>query len=225
MRLIVLVTLAFLGGIWLGAAYLSGPRAAPGGREPVSESVAGQNPVNTDESGLKEIKFVCNDDKLRPFWFDLLKEKRLVSILFQSRLQPEYDCSRILRVSDVDLNGDGHPEQYVRFDTLSACSATANCPVAVYRIDEYERSQMRTSAGIMDFSLRRILFNIGALSIEFQDTTTNGFKDAVVRVNANPDGHYLERYKFDGDEYKRDTCFEDRGTGAVERTSCWDAEE
>ena len=173
-----------------------------------------------DENDLGEIKFVCDDVKLRPFWIDLLKEKWLISKLFQSQLQSEYDCSKILKVNEVDLNGDGRPEYSVRFDSILVCSPTANCPMAVYYIDDSDKAQFRSSAGVINFSLKRVLFSIGAMRIEFDEKSTIGFKDASVVVNANPDGLYLERFKYDGNEYHRSRCFEYKDS--VIPTRCWD---
>lgn len=105
--------------------------------------------ANSPEQSLREIKFVCNDDFLRPFWIDLLKEPLLTRYLLGSMLQSEYDCSTILIVSELDLNDDGKNEYEVGFSHGGVCSNRGNCPTAIYGIFDDERSRMRTSAGTL----------------------------------------------------------------------------
>jgi hypothetical protein len=164
--------------------------------------------ANSDEMDLAEIRFVCSDKALRPIWNDLLKEPLLTEQLLQSKLQSEYDCTKILRVSEIDLNDDSKPELVVSFQYIGVCSPTANCPVAVFGIFDDERSKMSTSAGVYDFSLRRLLFDLGSINVEAQDAKSHGYRNLITTNNGSSNDDSLSEYAFDGQRYDLNKCWQ-----------------
>lgn len=169
--------------------------------------------VNSDELNLKEIKFVCDDDVLRPFWIDLLKEPRFTYQLLASKLQRSYDCAGMLNLQETDLNADGQKEVVVRVGSLLMCSATANCPVAFYeRIDD-KRERSPTTAGVPDLGLVKLLYSEGAISFAVERPKHNGYYNIVLRRSAGDYDDYLFEYVFDGRQYRVAKCFgEDKRT-------------
>ena len=220
---VLLVVLAAIGGMALGAVLFSRSEASATQPARIEGHQADVYPSLDDEASLNEIRLVCEDQTVRKFWIDLLHEKEFISDLFQSHLQRNYDCSKMLRIEKVDLNSDGRPEYLVQIRSILVCSPTSNCPFALYQIDDGEASQFRSSGGIKDFGLRRLLFTRAAMDLSFENTSTNGYRDLTRRFNNNPDGLYLERFKFDGREYQRERCFQERGV--IKPSRCWDVDE
>lgn len=174
---------------------------------PTPEATTGPY-ANSAEMNLAEIRFVCSDRSLRPIWNDLLREPQLMELLFQSKLQSEYDCTEILRVREIDLNDDSKPEFIVSFQYIGVCSPTANCPMAIYGIFDDERSKVRTSAGIYDFSLRRLLFDLGSISLKEQNSESNGYRDMLAVNNGGNNDDFQRQYSFDGEEYRLKKCWQ-----------------
>lgn len=185
----------------------------------VSPQPTGTAFANTDEINLSEIRFVCTNESLRPIWIDLLKEPKLTGVLFQSQLQPVYDCTNLLKTTEIDLNSDGKTETVVRMDSVLVCSPTSNCPLAIYGF--FEDGVFNTSAGAYDFRNRRLFFTLGAISFEQEQDTSNGYQDLMVRFNGSSYPDSLELFKFDGKRYERKQCFqEDKPTGKRSREEC-----
>lgn len=177
--------------------------------------------ANQDELDLSEIRLVCTDEALRPIWIDLLSEPKFTGVLFSSKLQPVYDCSDLLEVSTTDLNGDGNIEKIVRVQSLSVCSATDNCPMAVYGY--FKDRVMQTTVGAYDFRNRRLLFTLGAMSIEQEKGRTKGYVDLMVRFNGSSYPDDLTMYKFNGKVYERYSCFrQDKMTEKITKDECVD---
>ncbi len=175
--------------------------------------------ANTDELELSEIRLICADNSLRPIWIDLLKEPKLTGVLFQSRLQPIYDCTQLLKTRQVDLNNDGAMETVVRVESGLVCSPTGNCPMAIYGF--FDDRIFNTSAGPYDFRIRRLFFTLGAISLERDEGRLNGFHDLIVRLNGSSYPDSLELFQFDGSSYERKQCFkEDKLTGKRSTKEC-----
>lgn len=175
--------------------------------------------VNDEENRLEEIKFVCKDEAIRPIWIALLRE--MGEDFFNSKLQKEYDCSKFLRIREIDLNDDGKSEYSVSVRYIGVCSATANCPVAIYGVFDDERSRMQTTAGVYDFSLGKLLFSKGIIGYQTETTRSQGFQDLLLRHNGSSYNDNLFLYKFDGDQYKLKLCFEeDKGTERRTKIDC-----
>lgn len=213
--------LTYLGAlVFISSACLYGDRAAvdPVTATPSPQPSASQF-VNSDELNLSEIRLVCADKALRPIWLDLLREPRLTSILFQSQLQPVYDCTDLLETTAIDLNDDGKMETVVRVRSLLVCSATDNCPMAVYGF--FEDGTFNTSAGVFDFRKRRLLFTLGAMSFEMEKGSSNGYRDLMFRFNGSSYPDSLELYKFTGREYERRECYQqDKFTEKLTKDDC-----
>jgi hypothetical protein len=175
--------------------------------------------VNSRELSLKEIRFVCDDDFLRPFWIDLLGEKWVSGEIFSGYLQHEYGCSEMLRSSNLDLNGDGVSEIAIRVTGI--CGTKDNCPLAFYEVVDDERGHMHTSAGVYDFTRRRLIFSKAAINYELRDSKHRGYHDILLRFSSGLYGSYLELYKFDGKIYQRSVCFDEEPNGAKSATDCW----
>jgi|SRR5688572_1271878 len=169
--------------------------------------------ANSAEQNLKEIKLVCNDDSLRPFWIDLLYESRFTAQLLSGQLQNIYDCSELLSLEEVDLNDDGINECKIYMGSAYLCGLNGNCPFAVYGVFHDERSFMKTSAGTFDFSRRKLLYSEGNLGFEIQKSKTNGYRDLLLRFNGGNYDNFLRLYKFDGSEYQVVRCYEETKPG------------
>lgn len=174
-----------------------------------------------DEHDLREIKFVCNDERIRPMWIEILKEPQFNSMLFTSTLKEEYDCTKMLRVFEEDLNGDGKMEYAVSVKYIGVCSSTDNCPIVFFGMFDDERSKMQTSAGTLDFSFRKVLFSNGMIGYELQESKSNGFRDIMLRHNGSSYNDHLRLYRFDGYKYQLKQCFEeDKGTNRKTLEDC-----
>ena len=175
--------------------------------------------ANSDELSLTEIRLVCDDERLLPIWLDLLQEPRFNSILLEAKLQPVYDCSELVKASEMDLNADGKMETIVRVRSGLVCSPTDNCPMAVYGF--FEDGLMQTSAGTYNFLTRRLLFSAGTMSLEIEGRQSKGYRDLLSRSNGGNYPNTLELFRFNGKVYERIECFqEDKDSGERSREDC-----
>jgi hypothetical protein len=175
--------------------------------------------VNGGEKGLEELKFVCKNETIRPIWFDVLRA--MGGDLLRGPLQEEYDCSKFLHVSEIDLNNDGKSEYAASVQDIRVCSSTANCPLAIYGVFDDEKSRMQTSAGVYDFGLRKLLFSEGIIGYKLLETKSNEFHDLLLRHNGGNYNDNLFLYKFDGQKYQLKRCYEEeKATEQRTRISC-----
>jgi hypothetical protein len=171
--------------------------------------------VNSDELNLSEIRLVCNDALLRPFWNDLLQE--FSNRLFTAALQPSYDCSELLKVEEIDLNGDRENEFVVTIEGNGLCSNTGNCRVAIYRRGP---GAFPTSAGVHYFSVMRMLYDGGAISYTIERTRNEGYPNLLLRENGGNYEDYLREYEFDGRYYRPARCYGENKQTLVRFEGC-----
>ena len=72
----------------------------------------------------------CRNARLRPMWELLLRDENFQ--FFTDGLRHDADCSDILRIRKIDLNGDGKKEIIVAGWNWALCSATGNCGVWIF---------------------------------------------------------------------------------------------
>ena len=154
--------------------------------------------------------FVCEDKELKVFWLDFLREKDIQESLPKTEYRSivVYNCSERLRTRRFDLNNDGNVEYIVELISVHVCGAKSNCPRVIYEQKNGE--------------FKRLLSHKASLLIEPKNTKTRGYQDLEIFFNTEPNGGYVEKYKFDGKIYKLKNCFNVDLNNSLERTKCWD---
>lgn len=166
--------------------------------------------IPQDELKIKSfigIKFVCEDEKLTSFFSDFLKEEYEQ---FESE-DKLYQCAEILTVKQLDLNGDKKDELIVSV-YLGSCGSKGNCPTIIYdqREDKY----------------KRLLFHPAAISFTKMKQKNNRYHNLRMFFNSGVYGGYVEYYKFNGNKYKLQRCFEYFASdNSFEKTKCWNFNE
>jgi len=176
-----------------------------------SKSKTGKLLSEEDSSEIESFegyRFVCKDEQHRTFWFNFLKEKEIQKELpINSVVYDFYDCSRDLRIKQIELNDDNNPEYVVKLRSISVCGAKDNCPQMIYEQK--------------DGKYNRLLFHKSAMLFELQNGKTKGYRNLKMFFNEAPYGGYVENYEFDGKEYKLKNCFSEWTDSSLERVKCW----
>jgi hypothetical protein len=97
-----------------------------------------------------------------------------------------------LEAHPVELNRGGEPELRVHGLGIRLCGA-ANCPTWIFQKDE---------------DGYRLLLDVGSINrIEPQGSYTKGYRDLMAVLHGSAWESDLTLYKFDGEGYRRDSCY------------------
>ena len=140
-------------------------------------------------------KLSCYDLTILPIWNVLKNDEQFKERVGFSDDSP--DCSEMLEIERVDLNGDGSKEILVRGKNFHLCGATGNCGFWVF---EKLRTRPRMLLSASDY------VDVSDLGEQVLKTRTNGYSDLLLKghFSAAETGHYT--YKFDGQKYIETKC-------------------
>jgi hypothetical protein len=132
----------------------------------------------------------CYDPNILAIWQELKRDAKFRRAL---EVAPgRADCSNLLRVELVELDGDKFDEFIVwGKDMQRFCGATGNCDVWVFDLAKDRVSKLLSSGGI---------------DVEVEKSRSLGFRNLVVRFNGSSYPDSLFDYKFDGHEYRLAKC-------------------
>lgn len=161
---------------------------------------------NSAESEIfKGVRFICNDKQLRGFWLDFLKEKEISESISVNKII--YDCSKELKVEQINLSNDKRLKYMVRLQSLSVCSATGNCPQIIFEQKNGKYKQLLYRRATMNFELR--------------SGKTKNYRNLQMYFNLSAYGGYIENFVFDGKQYKVENCFSKQPNSGMEKIKCW----
>ena len=67
---------------------------------------------------------------------------------------------------------------------------------------------------------KRLLSHKVSLLIELENRKTKGYRDLRIVFNTGPYGDLVEKYKFDGNKYKLQSCFSGWSDDRLKRIKC-----
>ena len=143
----------------------------------------------------------CNNKKLLPIWNELIKESE-----FQELAKDFYrnaDCSIMLDVMAIELNGDGQKELILQGNNPNLCSRT-DCRVWIFEKKGNKYKQILQSWATLKMEIANYPDERG---LRFSPIKVNGYKTISTKVNSNDtinDTKYT--YQFDGDRYQEIEC-------------------
>ncbi len=187
--LVAILTLAF----GMGAARTAGIIMSTFLSKPVEHAIASSAPKNEDQdsSSTSEDLLSCYDFNILPIWHELKRDAKFRHAL--ETFPGNADCSELLRVEQVELDGDRFDEFIVWGKDVRFCGATGNCDVWVFDLANNRVSKLLSSNGI---------------DVEVEKSKSQGFRNIVVRFNGSSYPDSLFDYKFDGHEYRLKKCYQ-----------------
>jgi hypothetical protein len=160
--------------------------------------------VSIPESSPAKLELSCFDPTILPIWSELKRDN-----VFRNEMEGrsgEHNCSDLLRMELVDLDGDSEDEFLVWGKSLVLCGATANCHMWVFGERHGHMTKLLHSAGI---------------AFEMKKTKQSGLADIMLRMNGGNYPDDLKHYQFDGREYQLARCyFQDKETNQKWEGTC-----
>ena len=214
---LVISFLAFCVGIIFSLNYLklnnSSEQLGKGFPQNSTQPIGNKTIIETAKSkSPNEIRFVCNDEKLKSIWLDFLKEPEISRDFLYDYQEKPIDCRERLKIKSLDLNDDGKDEYAVSL-WCGLCGSKGNCPTALYwqRNGKYER----------------LMYHSNKMFVEATNNKTFGYRDVKTFFGLGVYGMYVETYRFTGREYKRKKCFDwypNQEKDEMTPTKCWEVE-
>lgn len=181
--------------------------------DPVVAQVATVNVAENKELfDLNATELSCFDPSILLVW-RVLKQDHYFwrsTVAFPGR----YDCSDIVEIKRIDLDGDGESEFLVSGkDTRLFCGGLANCDLWIFGKREGRMTRLLHSAGI---------------AVEWSSTRSKRVRNVEVRFNGSSYPDTLRKYRFDGRQYRLARCYgQDKQTLErwAETSEGWDEDE
>jgi hypothetical protein len=170
-------------------------------------------PVESDRP-LTVLELSCYDPHILRIWHELRHDEE-----FNDRLRFStgmLNCSEMLLVKGVDLNGDGNDEILVRGKGPQLCGATGNCGYWVFALTK-ARVRMLLSA-----SDHTETYELGE---EVQPSRSRGYADLILDRHHGAAETSFRTYRFDGIGYGESRCVYERrfpGEGRRKVMTCAD---
>src|SRR4030095_9755279 len=150
-----------------------------------------------------------------PIWHELKGDEVFKDMLSDST--GVMNCSDMIEIAKVDLNGDGNKEFLVRGKGPHLCSATGNCG---YWVFEERDSRFRKLLASTDY------VEVVGLEDPVQKSRTRGYSDLLLKGHSSASETSYRTYAFDGQQYVETRCTYERpkyfreGEGAWELVTC-----
>jgi hypothetical protein len=140
-------------------------------------------------------KPTCKNRKLLPVWNELRKDEEFREL--EKDFYMNADCSKMLDVEKMDLNGDGQNEFILWGNNGNLCGATGSCSLWIYEKENGKYKLLLRSGG----------YNAETKWFEIKNRKTKGYRNLLIKghYSASETTHSL--YKFNGNRYVENKCW------------------
>ena len=203
------IGIALVMGIQLFLSLISGQTAAAQTGEPYEVLIARPG-ENSDRPVEPKLELSCYDLDILPVWHELKKDQQFMMLLRSST--GLLNCSEIISVRRVDLNGDHDPEIFVRGKSSALCTPAGNCGFWVFAHD---------GDGVKKLLAASDYLQVAGLEEPVQKLTTGGYSDLLLKHKRSSVEIAYLRYAFDGRRYNESGCMYEVPRYTREREGGW----
>lgn len=181
--------------------------------QPVLNFDAGPR-VGGDPPSLTQ--FSCFDPHLLPVWNELKKDTQFENWIGANA--GVVNCSDVLEVKTVDLNGDGTGEFLIRGKDYRLCSAVGNCG---FWIGERVGKRTRLLLSASDYT-----GGYEQLGVQVQRETAHSYSKILLKGHFSAAETAYTTYSFNGKNYFESRCMFEvprdarQGDGSMEMITC-----
>jgi hypothetical protein len=213
-----LVTMAIgVGVVWAGGTVATLFESRP--EEAVEENIGVSSTENFKSFQKPKAThgrvLACYDPTILPLWHELKNDEVFNDLLSNSH--GVMNCSDMIAVDRVDLDGDGSGEFVVRGKSPYLCSASSDCGFWVF---EKKVSQLRKILAATDY------VQVVGLENPVQNSGSNGYSNLLLMAHPSASQTSYRTFAYDGGQYVETRCvfevpkYGRKGEGSMELIPC-----